>query len=367
MKIAIIVPSLHMGGGEKFAVDLSNELSKDPNNHVTLCVISKISKKMILSSIINPNINLISINKEEGFDYKVLFKLKKIIKENRFDVVHTHLRSLFYSSWSIFTIKKMNYVHTFHTLVEKEVKSYLYKILLKLFFNHFKVTPIAITPEVLKGIQRTFGKNHKTMILNGVSPLKKTHKFQAVKKEISSYKKNSETKVFMNIARVSEVKNQKLLIESFKHLNKNAILIIIGSLQNEPKYAKESQELAKMSNNIFILGEKNNIGDYLYCCDALCLSSTFEGLPLVILEAMSIGKATLSTNVGGIPDVIINNVNGYLSQGMLREQYIDILNKSINNSPINSEEIFSLFKKKYSMEICKNHYYKLYQTIVNKD
>jgi glycosyltransferase involved in cell wall biosynthesis len=47
-------------------------------------------------------------------------------------------------------------------------------------------------------------------------------------------------------------------------------------------------------------------------CDVLILPSYNEGLPIAILEAMSYGKTIISTNVGGIPEVVKNNINGYL-------------------------------------------------------
>lgn len=366
MKIAIILPSLHMGGGEKFAVDLSNELAKDENNKITLYVIAKLDKKMILLSRINQNIKLISLNKGNGFDYKILFQIYKLLKKNKFDIVHTHLRSLLYLSLSIISLQKIKYIHTFHTIIKEEASSFLYRYFFKFCFTYLNLTPVAITPEVSKGIQSTFGNQHSTMILNGVSTINKSHRFQEVKQEISKYKINKDTKIFINIARVTEVKNQKLLIEVFKNINQNAILLIVGSLENEPQYAKECQELIGTSANIFLLGEKDNVADYLYCSDALCLSSIYEGLPLVILEAMSIGLPTLSTNVGGIPDVITNAKNGYLSEDMSSGSYIKMIHHFLNNSTIVKEDIYLTFIKKYSMDICTSNYLKLYQKKVEE-
>ena len=361
MKIAMILPSLHMGGGESFAIDLSNELAKDKNNQITLCIISKITDNMILKNRINKNIKLVSLNKERGFDYKILLKLRSFLKKNEYHIVHSHLRSLLYLSLSIISLKKIKFIHTFHTIIEQEASSLVYRSFFKYAFKYFSLTPVAITPEVSKGIKYTFGTEYKTMIKNGVSPISKSNKFQKIKKEIHTYKKNEDTKVFINIARLTEVKNQKLLIEVFKSIDLNVILLIVGSLNNEPTYSKECQSLISNTDNIFILGEKNNIGDYLYCSDALCLSSIYEGLPLVVLEAMSIGLPTLSTNVGGIPDVIKNGENGYLTQDMRAQSYINIINYFIQDTSIRKEDIYPIFTKQYSMKVCKNNYHNLYK------
>jgi glycosyltransferase involved in cell wall biosynthesis len=364
MKIAIIIPSLSMGGGEKFSVDLANELAKNKNNQVTLCIISKIHKSMILFHKINSNVNIICMEKSQGFDYRILFKIKKKFQQYEFDIVHTNLRGILYSLWSIISFRKIKYVHTLHNLVTKETSSSIYRFFLKQCFNYLNVQPVAIAPEILNDIHQFYGKQHKIMILNGVAPLKKSSKFKEVQNEISTYKQNQDTKVLINLGRVTEQKNQKLLIKSFKEIKKNVIVLIIGSLDNEPIYSKECQELAKDSSNIFFLGEKSNVGDYLYCSDALCLSSIYEGLPLVILEAISIGKPTLSTNVGGIPDVIENTRNGYLSKNISVSSYINMINIFIKDTKINNKAISSTFEKKYSMNICSSHYYNLYRSLI---
>ena len=64
---------------------------------------------------------------------------------------------------------------------------------------------------------------------------------------------------------------------------------------------------------IHFLGLKNNVADYLYCSNAFCLTSIFEGLPISLLEAMACGVIPICTNIGGVPDVVQDGRNGYLS------------------------------------------------------
>src|SRR5690606_121092 len=57
-------------------------------------------------------------------------------------------------------------------------------------------------------------------------------------------------------------------------------------------------------------GQKKN--DLLLQCNVLILPSYNEGLPISILEAMSYGKAIIATTVGGIPEIVSDNENGFL-------------------------------------------------------
>jgi len=364
MKIIQIIPTLNSGGGEKFGVDLSNELSLKGND-VILIIISKINKKSILYNKISKDIKLISLNKQKGFDPFIILKLYNIIKTEKPDIVHTHLRSLIYS-FPINIILKNKVIHTVHSLANKEasgIKQNIYKIL----FKKFNFTPVAIGNTVLDSITNTYNLN-PPLIYNGVPNLKKSNAFLKVREEIKNYKLTENTIVFVHVARLSTEKNQLMLIEAVDKLkkeNNDIILIIIGS-KNTDLYANKCISSIKNKSFIHYLGEKDNISDYLLNANALCLSSIYEGLPLIILEAMSIGLPVLSTPAGGVPDVIHNGQNGYLSNGFNAQEYTIILELFLKKyNSFNTNRIISIFEHKYTIQKCTNNYIDLYHTILN--
>ena len=57
------------------------------------------------------------------------------------------------------------------------------------------------------------------------------------------------------------------------------------------------------------------------CGDAMCLPSIWEGLPVTLLEALSVGCVPICSNVGGIPNVVVSGVNGFLSDSSSEEDY----------------------------------------------
>jgi glycosyltransferase involved in cell wall biosynthesis len=82
-----------------------------------------------------------------------------------------------------------------------------------------------------------------------------------------------------------------------------------GSLKEEMKSKIENLGL---SENLKLVGFKSEIGDYLKLFDIFTLFSSKEGLGTSILDAMSVGLPIVGTNAGGIPEIIINDENGFL-------------------------------------------------------
>lgn len=82
-----------------------------------------------------------------------------------------------------------------------------------------------------------------------------------------------------------------------------------------PEYAfiwiGNQHEVTEHPNNVYFLGNIPNAGMYNSIADLFMLPSNYEGLPMVILEAMSFGKPVVASNVGGISEIVQNDWNGY--------------------------------------------------------
>ena len=198
MKIMHIIPSLSLGGAEKFSVDLCNELAKDKSNEIILCVIGRINETSLLRQQISSRVRIISLSKTPGFSLSMFYKLYRLTKNLNPDIIHTHLRGLAYSTLSILFLKK-SFIHTFHTLPHKEAGNIVKKTLYKILFNYFGVLPISISPTILKDTKNVFGEKYSIMINNVVNSLKKSSKYDIIKNEVEKYKQNKDAKVFLSV------------------------------------------------------------------------------------------------------------------------------------------------------------------------
>src|SRR5258705_12113946 len=101
----------------------------------------------------------------------------------------------------------------------------------KYFFSKCIIHPVSISEEVLKGALEEYGSSATTLIYNGSAPVKPTDKFQSAADQINTFKKNKDTKVLVNVGRIYDVKNQRVILDAFKIFEKenvNAIALIIG-------------------------------------------------------------------------------------------------------------------------------------------
>lgn len=120
--------------------------------------------------------------------------------------------------------------------------------------------------------------------------------------------------VFGIVARLSEEKGHNYLIQAFAQVaqaHPNARLVIVGDgpLQAEVTALVEA---SPVRSQIIMTGMQRNIPDFLSFFNVFVLSSTRESFPLAAREAMAAGRAVIAPRIGGCPEVVDENVTGYL-------------------------------------------------------
>ena len=121
-----------------------------------------------------------------------------------------------------------------------------------------------------------------------------------------------------------------------------------GTLLDELKEKKEKQNL----NNITFTGwlDSKDVAEYYHNTDALILPSHTEGFPNVILEALNYRLPIIATNVGGIPESVIDGYNGYILEPKDKNKLYSSI-KSIGSS----KELKEKFSKNSEEILIKNH------------
>lgn len=360
MKILQITYSLASGGAERFVVDMCNELIKNLNNEVYLLVINDLSIPQYCHYLpeLSKKVKCLNVGTKKGLCPKSVMGVYKTIKKIKPDIVHAHCDlTLLYLPALLY--KKAKYIHTLHNVAEKAISfKWLRKFQGWLFRKN--VQPITISNICQQSYIDFYKQDNAICITNGRAKLETTTEYAMVKKEIETYKQGQTLPVFIHVARFDKQKNQKRLFDAIEKLHKcgkEFLLVVLGR-----NYENSPHMILNETDYIKIIGAKNNVADYLACADYFLLSSDWEGLPLAMLEAMSMGCIPISTPAGGVVDVIKNGENGLLCPTFDTTDYYKTIEKVFaKDFAISKERVINDYQDNYTMEVCVNKYYDVYK------
>lgn len=141
-------------------------------------------------------------------------------------------------------------------------------------------------------------------------------------------------------------------------------LIIIGE-GRERTLLEELITTNSMENNILLAGYFDDAGSIISEFDALVISSSTEGLPITLLEAMRAQSLIISTKVGGIPSVVDDECAVLIQPNNNNDLYTALLNIHKNNLDITAmkQNAFGKFKEYFSAEVMAEGYLIVYSSI----
>lgn len=361
MKILEIIPQLSSGGAERFTVDLCNELAR--TDEVTLVVLHRLEGNNFYLSQVDEKVRVVSMEKRPGFDWRLFFRLCRLIRRAKPDVVHTHLRGIVYAFFAESGIVHgVRYVHTVHSAASKEAAEWLSRNIRRWLFRSGRCTAVTISPDSHRSFVEFYGVD-APMIPNGRNVPQDLEVSEGVKAEFRAYRVTERTRVVVCLARIDPVKRQTLLARVADRLcreGRDLTLLLIGST----KIKELVQEIeALQCPRIHVLGERQNPLEYLKAADAYCLFSSYEGLPISLIEALGVGCVPVCTPAGGMKNLIADGRNGLLAPGFTEEacyatlrRFLDLPAERLAQMKAAALESYA----PYSMSECARRYRELF-------
>lgn len=361
MKILHIHPSLTGGGIESMVCALANEMAKTEN--VTVCSIFEPSADDVFWNKLSPNVNKETLGKTvKGFSFSILIKIVRFIRSGKYTVVNIHGMFYYYVLAVFLLHKKVRFFYTVHSDAKMENTLWDQRIfsLKKFCFQHGILHPITISHVSQLSFRLLYNCESK-LIFNGVV------KPNIINKDpIITYRRTRQTRIFIHAGRIDTPKNQLVLCRVFRRLineGLDVVLLIAGAKQRKDIFHSIEPYF---SDRIIYLGERKDVPQLMAYSDGMCLPSLWEGLPITLLEALSVGCIPICSNVGGIPDVIESGVNGFLSSSSSEADYYNTM-KSFLSLPSNAyRQIKSNCLKsfsKFDITYTANAYINAYENI----
>lgn len=132
-------------------------------------------------------------------------------------------------------------------------------------------------------------------------------------------------------------KGVRELLYAFKKLashNKEVYLTLVGGMDSDNPSMIDHAEFRELCNHprVEYLGERNDVVDIMQTSDIVVLPSYREGIPRVLLEAMSLAKPIVTTDVPGCRQVLVDGVNGLICEARSEEALYDAMNAMVQKS-----------------------------------
>lgn len=180
-----------------------------------------------------------------------------------------------------------------------------------------------------------------------------------------------EEKILLHASNFREVKRVVDLVEIMRivvdHFPK-ARLIIAGDGPTRIEVERKIEAL-DLCNNVHLLGVKSNMQEIMCSADLFLLNSTLEGMPLVLLEAMSCSLPVVTTPAGGIPELVRPGKDGVVTKGFGQEEYAQAIIEILENDE-KRKKIGKAGRKRveesFSAERIVKMYEKVFEEVVSK-
>lgn len=297
--------------------------------------IAKIKGLNIIDMPIKPHISALGWNKKYRRPFLLfilgpsylyyIYKLCGIIKKYKIDLLYVNSKKAVIMTYILHILTGVKYIYHSHGYNSHKDISYLFKCAINSAIKIIAVSNDVKNKLLLAGIEK-----HKIDVVHNGVDIEEVINLANQKIELNNKKG-------INIICVCSIhpgKGVHILIESFNKLlkeNNDINLHIIGDVAKggDISYIKKLKNMAEEVNpeRILFLGWKQNPYPYIKNTDILVLPSIggFESFGMVIVEAMALKKAVIGSNIGGIPEVIKDNFNGFLVKpGNVEDLYLKL-------------------------------------------
>ena len=294
---------------------------KEPDEDSSLFIFKEMGLDPLIISEMNRSLNFLN-------DIKAYYRIKKIIKEFKPDVVHTHaakagaLGRLAASSCGVPVIIHTFHGHVFHSYFGK-IKTTVFKNIERFLTKKSSVI-IAISEKQKQElcVEHKIASIEKTKVIPLGFDLSKFSENQSEKRKTfrAKYQIKDDEVCIVIIGRLAPVKNHTLFFKAIDYLKKNttkkirAIVVGDGNLRQELMNLAQNLKIdycyypvEQQVTTITFTSWIQDVSYPLAGSDIVCLTSFNEGTPVSLIEAQAASKAIVTTKVGGIENSVNNS------------------------------------------------------------
>jgi glycosyltransferase involved in cell wall biosynthesis len=301
-----------IGGGESYLLGLVERLDRSRFEPVVLSFTDGPMVELLRARGITTHV----IHTERPFDWRVWKRVMKLMKDEKIDLVHAHgtraNSNMFWGAGKLgipilYTCHAWSFHPDQHPLVRK------FRIWSEDFLTSRMDANICVSAANRDTGRQLFRDFDAVVIYNSIDPVK-FNPYGTYKDIRAELQIGADEIVVVSVARFTLQKQPLKLIRVFSEVCKKAVgvrLLMVG----EGEQREEAVELIRqlgIGDKVILQPFRQDVPDVLAAADIFVLPSLWEGLPIALLEAMSMGKAVIGTAVDGTREMIRDGENGIL-------------------------------------------------------
>ena len=359
INIIYVIPALGLGGAERMLVDLVLGLDRQRFTPMVVCLIRG---GVLTEQLMNAGIPVIVIGKKTKLGIGALFKLASFLDSQRPDIVHTHLfGGDFWGRVATLMIRrdgKPAIVTTEHNmnLGEGVVKRWIKRRLAP--HTHVVIAVSQAVRDYALKVEKVMPQK-MAVISNGVS-------LPAVSATTPTLSHRPGAVIFGTIARLEPQKGHDHVVKALRGLREeNWEYWIVGD-GSQRKKLERLVERYELEPHVKFLGWQVRATDYLRQMDIFVLASRWEGQGIALIEAGLAGLPVVATNVGGIPEVVTNEVTGVLVPPRSERRLAEALERLLKNGELRSrlgKQAKVEMKEKFNLTQMIDRYTAVYESL----
>lgn len=344
MKVALLTDADVFAGTEKHLLDLALALGNEPEVHATLLCpanspLAQRAHKAGLKTMDVPS-------GESGLIDRTLLRiLKEHLESGRFDILHAHNgRTALHAALAVVLSKRGRLVFTQHFLAPSHtartgLKAAIFKQAhhwVNSHTHHF----IAISHAVKEQMEsRGDAPVDRITIIHNALATPDLSALTAAAEIKETYHLSADAPLIVCLARLEKEKDIETLVRAIGKLRDRNIAVqcVVGGEGEEREKLESLVRELGLEKSMFLPGFCDNALSLLNAGEIFVLPSHTEAFGLVLLEAMALGKPIVATNIGGPPEVVENEVSGYLVPLQDAEAMANALERLLDNPALRME------------------------------
>ena len=309
-KVLTLIDILHPSGAENMAINIAVKLNESDDYSPMVCATRR--GGALEDKLKSAHIPYTVLNRNYIFEFYKFYELKKIFQHEQIKLIHAHkMGSNFWGSiiGKLFNIPVISHYHAHDIKVKNRINQLSNKIT-----GILSSKIISVSDSEKQRLVKNDGVEPSKIITihNGID-YEKYHVAPRsdIKTQLGIPK---ESQVVGIVAAIIEIKNHELFLLTAREIlkqNTTVKFLIVGDGDRRAAIEKLASEL-KIHDDVIFTGFRNDVADIISIMDVGILTSHSEGIPVTLLEYMSSSKPVVCTDVGGISELVEDNVSGFL-------------------------------------------------------